>query len=87
MEVTAGRDPQGTLWWDQAASWRWWSSRAGQGLGGEEPGAGLAWILHAGGAAVAQEHGVDWWLSHKVSMLGGQAGRRRGDRQGDGQME
>ena len=48
---------------------------------------GLAWILHAGGAAVALEHGVDRWLSHEVSLLGGQAGGRRGDRQGDGQME
>ena len=37
---------------------------------------GLAWILHAGGAAVALEHSVDRWLSHEVSLLGGQAGGR-----------
>lgn len=61
--------------------------QSGQGLGGEEPGVGLAWILNAGGVAVVLEHGVDQWLSHKVSLLGGQAGRRRGKRQGDGQVE
>ena len=36
---------------------------------------------------MALEHGVDRWLSHKVSLLGGQAGRRRGDRRADGMKE
>lgn len=60
----------------EAVEWQ-----SGQGLGGKEPGVGLVWFLHAGGVAVVLEHGVDQWLSHKMSLLWGQAGGMKEERE------